>query len=187
MKTNRSMIVAGVLLTVTTLGPMAANADSGFYVGGSVGSATVEIDNIGDLPGLGQFNEDDTSYKFFAGFDWQLSAISLGIEGAYNNFGKPNANIQGERLRIESTGLSVFGVAAVALGPIDLFGKAGVIAWDADAIVNSAVSSDDGSDPAYGIGLRFNAGRVQIRGEYEVFDFDEADLGMLSVGISYRF
>lgn len=168
--------------------PALASADSGFYLGAGVGNAKVEV-NLGDaqLPTLPEFDEDDAGYKIFGGYNWQLTSISLGIEGAYNDFGNPSADIQGISLSVEPTGVSVFGVAALGLGPIDLFGKAGLLAWDADAVVDGTISTDDGTDPAYGIGLRFNAGRFQIRGEYELYDVDEADLTMLSVGVAYRF
>ena len=186
MKTNRSILAAGVLLAATLV-PVTASADSGFYLGGSVGSATVEVD-LGDiqLPVINNFDESDIGYKIFGGYNWQLSAVSLGIEGAYNNFGKPSADINDALLQIEPTGLSVFAIAAIGLGPVDLFGKAGMLAWDADSIEDGSISADDGSDPGYGVGLRFNAGSFEIRGEYEVYDIDEADLSVLSVGFAYR-
>ena len=188
MNTKRSLWAQGAILGTVMMLPVAAMADSGFYLGAGIGSAAVEV-GISDvqLPVLPEFDESDAGYKLFAGYNWQLSAVSLGIEGAYNNFGKPSADIQGIALAVEPTGLSLFGVAALGLGPVELFGKAGVLAWDADAIVDGTISTDDGSDPAYGVGLRFNAGNFQIRGEYELFDVDEADLTMLSVGVAYRF
>ncbi len=188
MKTRKWTVPAGFALALAMLFPALASADSGFYLGAGVGNAAVEVDLAdAQFPTLPEFDEDDAGYKIFGGFTWELPSISLGIEGAYNDFGNPRANVQGFDLSVEPTGISVFGVAALGLGPIELFGKAGLLAWDADAVIDGTVSTDDGTDPAYGVGLRLNAGRFQVRGEYELYDVDEADLTMLSVGIAYRF
>ncbi len=39
----------------------------------------------------------------------------------------------------------------------------------------------------YGIGIAFGLGGVQVRGEYEVFEIDDADVDMISIGFSYLF
>ncbi len=68
-----------------------------------------------------------------------------------------------------------------------------MVSWDAEASFdNIDVGSDDGSDPAYGIGARFAFGNLEIRGEYEMFDIDpedtsSADVYMLSAGLVYYF
>lgn len=184
MKSKASLWATSAILGVAMMAPAVAAADSGFYLGGSVGNAGVDVEIDPLLP---KFDETDTAYKLFAGYNWQLTALSLGIEGAYNNFGKPSADFEGVSLAVEPTGFTVFGVAALGLGPVDVFGKVGYLAWDYDAIENGEIFSDDGSDTGYGVGLRFNVGSIQIRGEYEVFEVDEADLSMVSVGIAYRF
>lgn len=184
MNSKASLWATSAILGVTMMAPAVAAADSGFYLGGSVGNAGVDVEIDPQLP---KFDETDTAYKLFAGYNWQLTALSLGIEGAYNNFGKPSADIEGVSLAVEPTGFTVFGVAAIGLGPVDLFGKVGYLMWDADAIADGDISTDDGSDVGYGVGLRFNVGSLEIRGEYELFEVDEADLSMVSVGVAYRF
>ena len=184
MNSKASFWATGAILGVAMVAPAIAAADSGFYLGGSVGNAGVDVEIDPLLP---KFDETDTAYKLFAGFDWQLTSLSLGIEGAYNNFGEPSADFEGVSVAVEPTGFTVFGVAAIGLGPVDLFGKVGYLMWDADAIVDGEVLADDGSDAGYGVGLRFNLGSLEIRGEYELFEVDEADLSMVSVGLAYRF
>jgi len=178
MKDKTKVLAAGALLAAASLAPLAANADSGFYVGAGIGSATVQANVDVGLPTLPEFDENDAGYKVFAGYNWQLTALSLGIEGGYSNFGKPSSSINGVAFAVEPTGINLWGMAALGLGPIDIYGKAGYLMWDADAIIDGTVSTDDGSDPGYGVGLRFSLGSFQIRGEYEVFDVDEADLSM---------
>jgi outer membrane immunogenic protein len=80
-------------------------------------------------------------------------------------------------------------VAGFDLGPLNVFGKLGIISWDADVtIAGIDAGSEDDQDTAYGIGASFNLGSLQLRAEYEVFDVsDIEDLYMLSAGFVYTF
>lgn len=167
----------------------AAKADSGFYLGGSVGNASVEADiNDPSLPSDFTFDEDDFAWKLFGGYTWDLPLIDLGIEGSYLDLGGPSVDILGESFSIDTTGFDAFGVAGIGLGPIHAFAKYGVIFWDADFEALGQTISDDGSDPAYGIGARFGLWSLDVRAEYEIFDIDGADdFDMWSVGLSWTF
>ena len=171
----------------------ARSAESGFYVGGSIGSAVVEanIDDGGivlpDPPPV--FDEDDFGWKVFAGYSIALGdAFSIGLEGGYNDLGEPSAAIVDIPVSIDPTAWTVYGTAGIDVGPIGLFGKYGLIDWDVDGFVDDIPFSDDGSDPAYGVGIRANLGSWQLRAEYEIFDVSEVeDVTLLSLGFVYRF
>lgn len=181
-------VVRTSLLLVVFMPPVVL-ADSGFYIGGSIGSATLEA-NTDDLeiPGLpSNIDEDDTGYKVFAGYKFDLVVFDLGIEAGYVDFGQPKLNIVGETLEVDTTGINIWGVAGVDLGPLQLFGKLGYLAWDVEATLLGQNLTDDGSDIGYGAGLGFSLGPVQIRTEYELYDLDEIDMAMWSVGIAYQF
>lgn len=173
--------------------PLAANADSGFYLGGSVGGGTIERDisdpDFPDLPT--SIDEDDTAWKLFGGYTFDLPLIKLGVEGGYVDFGKPEVDTTIGQIEFDTTGLNLWGVAGLGLGPIDVFAKLGYVFWDVETSVAGLPElgspSDDGSDIGYGIGAAFNLGRLSIRGEYEIYDIDVADVTMLSIGLSYRF
>lgn len=186
-KASHNTVKASLL--VLTLAPFAALADSGFYIGGSAGSATIET-NLGDtgIPGLpSSFDEDDTAYKLFLGFNFDLPSIVLSVEGGYVDFGTPEVDVAGDDLMFDVTGINLWGMAAFEAGPVDLFAKLGYVSWDADIEYLVDRASEDGSDVGYGLGLAFNAGPIQIRGEYEVYDIEDADASMLSVGLVYQF
>jgi len=186
MKSIQSVFLASFLLAATIMIPVTANADDGFYVGAGIGSGALEID-LGD-PQLPNFDESDTGFKVFGGYNWQLSAVSLGLELAYTDFGNPTMNVQGESLGVAIDGLNVWGLAGITLGPVDLYAKIGSLEWEATFSAVGVSQSVDGSDTGYGVGLRFNAGSFQIRGEYELFEIESgADLTMLSVGVAYMF
>ena len=183
------------LFAALAFAPLTATADSGFYVGGSVGGATVEVDfgdtGIPDFPT--EIDEDDTAYKLFAGYKFDLPGIDLGIEGGYVDFGKPDFGVEvadvAVDVELDPTGFNLWGIAGIEAGPIDLFAKLGYIFWDLEASVpgTSVNESDDGSDIGYGLGVGFGLGPLQLRGEYEIYDIDDADLSMVSLGIAYQF
>jgi len=189
-KTGRlgAALLASGLLAAAPLGT--AVADSGFYLGGSVGSATVQADvSLPLLPVSEQFDENDTGYKIFGGYNFDLLPVfDLGIEASYTDLGNPSGNVLGEPVSIDTTAFTAYGLASVGLGPIDLFGKVGFVNWESEGRVSDVTFSDDGSDAAYGLGLRFGLGPVSVRGEYEIFDISDVDdVYMVSVGISWMF
>ena len=56
-----------------------AGSESGLYLGGSLGSADLDVSS----PTV-NFNDDDTGYKIFAGYNFGLiPLIDLAIEGSY--------------------------------------------------------------------------------------------------------
>ncbi len=153
-----------LLVTPTT---SLAGADSGFYIGAGVGDATIEE---------GTFNKSDSAYKLIAGYNIGfIPFVDFAVEGSYVDFGSPG--------NIEATGLDAFGLAGLNFGPIGIFAKAGAIKWD----LKGTGVSESGTDPAYGVGARFQLFNFSIRAEYEVFEFDKADVDMVSVSATFTF
>lgn len=192
---NNSAAIRSLLLGLTmsafAVAPVSALADSGFYIGASAGGATLEAD-LGadpDFPELpSSIDEDDTAFKAFLGYHFDLPVINLGIEAGYVDFGEPDISVLDDSFTLDTSGLNVWGIAGFDVGPIDLFAKFGYLMWDVEAALNGQkILSDDGSDMGYGVGIGFGLGPVQVRGEYEVYDLDEADLTMLSIGLVYQF
>lgn len=159
-----------------------AGAESGFYLGGSLGSANLDFSTV-DV----NFDDDDTAYKIFAGYNFGIiPLIDIAIEGSYVDFGEASS-VQIGDTNVGVTGWDAFGLAGFKLGPIGLFGKVGFIAWDSESDVLQDQLNDSGSDPAYGIGARFQIGSLSVRAEYEWFDIDIADIEYVSVGASWTF
>ena len=180
---------AGAILLVAALLLMSAEskADSGFYIGGSVGTAAVELDT-GDPVNPVIFDEDDFAWKAFGGYNFDLPILNLGIEGGYVDFGGPSADIGGILFAVDSDGFDAFGVLGIDLGPIGVFAKVGVIAWDAEASIDGVTDTDDGTDPAYGIGAKIGLGSLAFRLEYELFDIEDTeDVTMISAGLVWTF
>jgi hypothetical protein len=178
-----------ILLISLALGLAApAVADSGPYIGASIGQADTDID-FGD----GNFSDDASAWKVFGGYNFDVLLVNLAVEAAYVDFGSPSGRLAGMPIKVEADAIAGFGVAGLDLGIFGLFAKAGLASWDAKASAPGLGSgSDSGTDPAYGIGARFTFGSVEIRAEYEYFDIDvedtgSSDLAMISVGAAWTF
>lgn len=175
----RGTILAGALLLAMSNAAIAA--DNGFYLGGSVGQAKLKFDNLAGLSAV-DFDGNDTAFKVIAGLrpiDW------FAVEAAYVDFGNPDDVVAGERFDADVNGITAFGVGFLALGPVDLFGKVGLINWDSN--FEGGLDSN-GTDLAYGAGVQFRVWSLSLRAEYEGFDVGDADdLNMISLGVTYTF
>ncbi|MGH8175026.1 MAG: outer membrane beta-barrel protein [Steroidobacter sp.] len=173
----RKAILAAALLVASG---SALAADNGIYIGGSVGKANLEIDNLAGIDEA-DFEGDDTGYKFIVGIrplDW------FGVEASYVNFGEAEDTVLGFPLEAEGDGISAFGVGFLAVGPVDLFAKGGLISWDSKV----TGFDEDGTDLAYGVGAQFRVWSISVRAEYEIFDVDDVDdLSMISIGATFTF
>lgn len=180
----RKVIVLTALSGLGALVGMSAPAlaaDNGIYIGGSVGQANVEVD---DIPGLEteDFKGDDTGFKFIVGIrplDW------LAVEANYVDFGSPKDTVGGTQVKASGDGITASVLGFLPIGPVDLFARAGLLSWDTDV---QGLGSTDGTDLAYGVGAQFRVWSISVRAEYERFDADEFDdLSMFSIGATYTF
>lgn len=176
-------------LVLAAMLPATAFASGGFYIGGSAGGATIEAElGPSAFPGLpASIDEDDTATKIFVGYQFELPVLTLGIEGGYVDLGEPDIDLNVGQLAFDVTGVNLWGIASLDVGLFDVFGKLGYISWDVEADYLGARETDDGSDLGYGLGAAFYLGPLQIRGEYEIYDLDDVDASMLSLGVAYHF
>jgi len=182
-----AIALSGVFFTTTAL----AQA----FLGGSIGQSDVDEEVASGLITSGSVDGKDTAWKLFGGYMFNRH---FGIEGAYVNLGE--VTYSGEFFgspvtdgKVEITG---FSVAALGNLPINeqfsVFGKLGLFVWEAEASdITGGVpfsAKTDGTDLMFGIGLGYQFTRnLGVRAEYEMFAADEADAGLVSVGIVWRF
>jgi len=185
-------IILVIAFVLAAAAAPASAVDNGFYIGGSLGGSSLDIRDVDDDLGDIDFSDGDTAYKLFAGYRF-LSFLA--VEAGYVDFGDP-ADLVGEidqiDVQIGVSGWDAFALGILPVGPVDVFGKLGVISWDAD--IRSAFEdlvdsdSDSGTDVAYGLGVALRLGSFAIRIEGEMFDVDGADeLYMLSAGATFTF
>ena len=161
--------LAALLLASAAISPV--NAADGFYIGGGVGSTSVEESVNG-----GTLDADDTAWKGFIGWRFDvIPLIDLAVEGAYTEFGKPSQNVGGQEARLKLSGPSLAGLLIFPLGPIDLFGKAGWLWWDSERTIGGVSSERTGSDSFWGAGIGFRIWKIGVRAEYERFQINDVD------------
>ncbi|MDH5500264.1 MAG: porin family protein [Gammaproteobacteria bacterium] len=177
----KKIIVGSVLLAV--LGASPAFADKGFSAGASLGYSNI---SIGDSGINVDFN--DVGYKIFGAY---MFTDNWGVEGSWLDFGSLSENIAGSNAELDADGFDLYAVGAFPVSDtFDLFGKAGIISWDASASIDGIdQGSDSGEDLALGFGGRFTgASGFGLRAEYEWFDIKDTDSAwMFSVGFEYAF
>jgi hypothetical protein len=174
-----------VLALLLSLVPVSAvNAASGVYVGAGVGQTTVKDDT-----GAGTFDAKESSYKAFLGYRTNIiPIIDLAAEIAYTEFGKPKQTIAGQDVQFKLHGPSAAGLVILPLGPLDFYGKGGVLKWKSEVTSAGATASTSGTDPFYGVGIGFLLWKVGIRAEYERFKIKDVDrVEMFSVNVLFQF
>jgi outer membrane immunogenic protein len=184
MKHAVTKVLAAGALGILLLPASAAMAESGFYAGGSVGNAALEFDYGDEQAGFLTFDESDFAWKGFVGYMIDLPLVDFGVEAGYVDFGKPSISM----VELDPTGWNLWGTAGLDIGPLGVYAKLGYISWDVEIREFGESFSDDGSDVGYGIGAKIDIGSLQLRGEFESYDIEDADkLDMLSVGLVWTF
>jgi len=170
--------MTGLIATLILTSLPAVAADNGIYLGGSIGQSNLQVDEF-------SYDADATGYKLIAGWrflDW------LAVEGNYIDFGSGDDSISGTKVEAEADGVSLSAVGFLPVGPVDLFARVGAVDWSSD-LSSPGIDNgdDDGTDLTYGIGAQFRVWSLSIRAEYEIFDVSDADLDMISVGVTWTF
>ncbi|MDH3813081.1 MAG: porin family protein [Acidobacteriota bacterium] len=189
---RKSLLCLSIIL-VAVAAPASA-IENGFYLGGSIGGSSLEVQDVAEEFGAFRFSDGGTAFKLFGGFRF---LNFLAVEAGYVDLGDPTdviASIEGDELEVQIglKGWDAFAVGLLPLGPVDLFAKVGVVSWDADivAVLDDVIDSDSesGTDAAYGIGVALRLGKVALRAEGEQFKIADAeDVYMFSVGATFTF
>lgn len=178
MKFATTARLFGAATVASLLLAPAAQADSGFYIGGSVGDTSIDFGNIDD---------SDSSWKVFGGYIFDMPVVDFAVEAAYVDFGGPSGNSPLGPYEASADALTAMGLVGLDFGLFGVFAKAGFASWDGDSSLGGVSGSDSGTDPGYGIGFRLNFSSLEIRAEYEVFEFSDVDVDMTSLGVLWRF
>jgi outer membrane immunogenic protein len=168
-----------------------ANAADGFYIGAGAGAATFR-ENFD----VGKVESGDVAYKGFVGWRFgRIPIIDLAVEAAYTDFGQPSQRTApgtsafAQNADIKLRGPSLAGLLILPVGPIDLYGKGGVIDWKAEQTVGGSSINRSGTDSFYGVGIGvLIGGRFGIRAEYERFEVKDLDrVDMATVSVHWQF
>jgi len=201
---KKLLSVSCILVSSIFMG--AANADSGAYIGASIG-ATKASDKIitGD-----DWNNDheDMTYKFFTGY--QFNEV-LSIEGGYTDLGKNSAmNYDAYLGVIDSfdyideidTQFIVLKAGLPISDSSTVYMKLGQHYWDKthtetrlveylregkEDLIESTETSSSGDDLTGAIGYQYDFSKISVQVELERYIIDSEEVDTLSVGLSYNF
>jgi OmpA-like transmembrane domain len=165
-------------------GVSTGHAADGLYLGAGLGLATVRGEIEGET-----LDSDDAAVRVFAGWRFdQVPVIDLAVEGAYTDFGSPSQAVGGRDVRFNLSGASLAGLLILPVGPLDFYGKAGLLSWRSESSDGSSTTDRSGSDPFYGAGFGFYLWKIGIRVEYERFDIKDVDrMEMVSLQALFQF
>lgn len=173
-----------------------ADSESGVYVGGSVGKAHLNYNN------LWRYDSQDNAYKLVAGYKFDLSSDwYLAVETSYRDWGSFESNIRSinsisSNSTHDLTSVDLFVIAGYEWGDLGVFGKAGRSLIDSDvrgwnSVAGEFSSSNSEEFHAFGVGVNYDFGGVSVRAEYEIFNESLNGItdvpSMLSIGATYSF
>jgi len=184
---KNAITAAGVFL-VLIAGPALAQEDddrsgdnrSGFYLGGGVGdfsAAVDEINNLDDVDDVGiDFSDGDNATKIFGG--WKFNPY-FAVQADYVDFGESSGAVTPSvRGTSDIQGFAPSIVGTLPLGPIELFGRVGMMFYEVDLnLTGGRVIDESGEDLVWGAGIGFDVldDRLNLRLEYEEIDIERLD------------
>jgi hypothetical protein len=165
------------LLALVWLGAAgSSHADTGFYIGGSLGDSMQQFDaDTFDV------RSTTTGYKFAAG--WRPLSV-LAAELDYTDFGRAYGGVN----YADTDGVGLFALGFLPIPVVDLYGKLGVVDWRTNAQSPFYGFHRTGTDVGYGFGAGTSWGSIGARIEYERYEVQHAtDMGLASVGLIWTF
>ncbi len=183
--TSKTIWLAGLAAASISL-PAIASADSGLYIGGSIGSTTIDetFDGI-DIDG------DGNAWRIVGGL--QFTDL-LGLEIGYQHFGDIDETVVigpvSSLTSISAEGWTAGGTLGLPINDnFSLLGRAGVFFWDADVSVDGfSIDVPSDENPYYGAGARLDVSpNLSFIGDWTRFELDDVDTDVISIGFQYRF
>ena len=173
------------------------NAATYPYIGFSIGQASIEEACESSGISVVSCEDSDTSFKVYGGAKLHRN---FAFELAYVYMGESVVKDNVDTLVIEATGLnaSVFGIIPASRN-IDLFGKVGLMYWEAEksssGTSNGTIASSEGADITFGFGANVGVSRTfALRAEFEKFrkvggemTTGESAVTVLTLGVAWYF
>ncbi len=181
IRQHAAMAVSIMLLA----GPISAQA-GGFFVGGSIGQASLDE----DFDGL-TVDDNSTAIRIVAG--WRFNDY-FALEGGYHDFGDfeqtfDNAGVPGPA-KLSADGFTLGAVGSIPVSErFALTGRAGMFFWNGTAEVNNvSQATPEDSNLYLGAGVSFDlSNRLQLTGDWTRYELEDAVSGVFSVGLQYQF
>jgi hypothetical protein len=148
--------------------PAFAENNEGLYLGYGLGDFSTDLDNFGDI----DLDSDDAS-RIFGG--WRFNRwVAVNVD--LTDFGRSEGAANALNVSADTEGITPAVIGTLPLGPIELYGKAGVVFYDVEIDAGGPIIDASGEDAVIGFGIGATLfERFNIRGEYERIDIEELD------------
>ena len=154
----------------------------GLYIGGGIGDFSSSIDEVNQLDQIDDagidFTDGDNATKLFAG--WAFNRY-FAVQGDYVDFGDQSGAVSPSVSGTSNVkGFAPSIVGTLPIGPVELFGRIGMMFYNVDVNLNGGQLIDDSANDmvwSAGVGIDI-ADRLNLRLEYEQIDiprFDQAN------------
>ena len=162
----------GAAAMAVSAGAVAQQADTGWYVGGSIGQADLDIDK-------------DTAWKISLGY--QINR-TFSAEVGYTNLGEVSETVLGVTASAEATAFELIGVGKLPVGnQLSVYGLAGIAIAEVEARAGGVTVSDDSTELTFGVGAQYDFSRnMGARLQWQRYGADE-DVDVISVGVGVKF
>jgi opacity protein-like surface antigen len=172
--TNKKWIVAmlGAAAMAVSAGAVAQQADTGWYVGASIGQSDLDIDK-------------DTAWKASIGYQMNRN---LSVEVGYTNLGEVSETVLGVTASAEATAWEVIGLYKFPVAnQFSVYGLAGIAMAEVEARAGGVTVSDDSTELTFGVGAQYDVSRnLGVRAQWQRYGADE-DIDVISVGVVFKF
>jgi hypothetical protein len=171
-------VLAILAASVLSTGPVLADDDNtdGLYLGIGLGDYSTAVRAVSDVDEANlDFDTDKSARKLFAGWRFnRFVAVQIDRVDFERSVAARNA------LSVISTQAEGFApslVGTLALGPIEVFARGGILWYDLAIDRNdTSLANNSDRDPIFGAGIGLNfAERLNLRAEYEVVEIDGLD------------
>lgn len=167
--------VAAALPALAAVPALAQNENNdGLYVGAGLGDYSADVDGLDDVDDVDLDLDSDGARKVFGG--WRFNRF-VAVQAEYTDFGDSSTNLGGFTFTSETDGLTPSVVGTLPIGPVELYGKVGVMFYDVEINGPGGTLIDDsGEDAVIGTGIGFTLfERLNFKAEYERIDIDALD------------
>ena len=151
----------------------------GLYIGGGIGDFSSSIDEVNRLDQIDDagidFTDGDNATKLFAG--WNFNRY-FAVQGDYVDFGDQSGAVSPSVSGTSNVkGFAPSIVGTLPIGPVELFGRIGMMFYNLDVNLNGGQLIDDSAEDmvwSAGIGIDIKD-RLNLRLEYEQIDIPQFD------------
>ena len=195
MRREKQAFLVAIAAAALTMPALALAQDGGGYFGASIGpSKAKHWCSTDDLPpgaALASCDRRDQGWKMFAGY--RVIRV-LAFEASFIDFGKRSltatSGTESTTVRARATAFSAAAVGIIPLGPLEVFGKAGIARVKAQSEASLSGTTfklgKNDNEAHYGLGLDYRLTREwDVRAEWERIRDSKIDL--FSLGLQYRY